>query len=125
MKEASLTTQAVALPAELPPIPHATTNEKLIVGKLVTDLLAAGCLLTVNDGEDDVVIASTDAEAIYKAMSSTDEDWLIVSKVDGCNAFWPAWVRLVWGNDVDVISDYITRLEKLIAPANELAESLS
>lgn len=105
----------------LPPIPHATTNEKLIVGKLVTDLLAAGCMLTVNDGEEDVVVHSNDAAVIFAALSSTDEDWLVVT-MPGQK---PAWVRLIWGNDVDVISDYVIRLETLLAGANALAEELS
>lgn len=111
----------IALPAELPAIPHATTNEKLIVGKLVTDLLAAGCVLTVNDGEEDVLIDSKDAEAVYSALGSTDEDWLFV-KYGALKG--PGWVRLIWGNDVDVISDYSMSLEPYIAGANALANEL-
>jgi hypothetical protein len=50
----------IALPSTLPAIPHATTNEKLIVGQLVSDLLAGGCMLTVYDGEASTVTLSND-----------------------------------------------------------------
>lgn len=108
--------------APLPAIPHATDNEKRIVGKLVTDLLAAGAQLSVNDGEETTVVRSTDADKIFEALSSTGEDYLMVD--------FPAtgprqrWVRLIWGNDVDVISDYHTSLDRYIAGANALAREL-
>jgi hypothetical protein len=104
----------------LPPIPHATTNEKLIVSKIVADVLAAGAVITVNDGEEDTLSLSADPQAIFTALSSTDEDYLIVTQVTGK----VSWVRLVWGNDVDVISDYQVSLEALLAGANALAEEL-
>jgi len=105
----------------LPPIPHATTNEKLIVGKLVADLLAAGYKLTVYDGEEYVLKASTDAAAIFKALSSTDMDRLYTHDAANKNS----WVLLVWGNDCDVISDYGMSLEETLSGANALAEELS
>lgn len=108
----------------LPPIPHASTNEKLIVGRLVIDLLAAGCMLTVNDGEENVVVHSNDPAAIFAALSSTDEDYLVVTHKELLSGG-SGWVRLIWGNDVDVISDYVMRLETLLAGANALAEELS
>lgn len=106
----------------LPAIPHATDNEKRIVGRLVTDLIAAGAQLSVNDGEEVTVMRSTDADKIFVALSSTGEDYLMVD--------FPAtgprqrWVRLIWGNDVDVISDYHTSLEPFLAGANALASEL-
>lgn len=106
----------------LPPIPHATTNEKLIVGRLVTDLLAAGAKLTVYDGEEETVVDSTDAKIIFEALCSTDGDVIYVSlPVDTQRRM----VSLVWGNDTDVISDYSIALEPLLAGANALAEELS
>ena len=104
----------------IPAIPHATTNERLIVGKIVDDVLAAGAVITVNDGEEDTLSLSSDREAIFAALSSTDEDYLFVTQVTGK----VSWVRLVWGNDCDVISDYQIRLEALLAGANALAEEL-
>lgn len=105
----------------LPAIPHATDNEKRIVGKLVSDLLTAGAHLSVNDGEDITIVNCTDADKVYAALSSTGEDYLIVA-IPGAGA--QRWVRLIWGNDVDVISDYHVSLEKLLTGANALAEEL-
>lgn len=115
-------TQANAQSLSLPPIPHATTNEKLIVGKLVMDLLTAGCQITVNDGEEDVVRACTDATLIWPALSSTDMDYLFVCRPGETRN---RSVTLVWGNDLNVISDYSIALEALVAPANALSETLS
>lgn len=109
----------IAAAGVLPAIPHATDNEKRIVGKLVTDLLASGATLSVNDGEEITIKNSSDPDTIYAALSSTCEDYLMV---DGPGR---RWVRLIWGNDVDVISDYVIRLEDLLAGANALAEELT
>lgn len=113
--------EPIRLPAELPPIPHATTNEKLIVGKLVSDLLALDCQLTVYDGEEDVVVLSRDADAIFKALSSTDSDVIRVYTPTGQRL---GWVLLIWGNDRDVISDYIVSLKSLISRALDFADEL-
>lgn len=86
--------------------------ERAIATKLVDGALANGWSITVNDGEDDVVIKSRDRALILHEMWSTDEDWLRfydlsnpVGKQD------MGWVRLIWGNVSDVISDYHTALE--------------
>lgn len=106
----------------LAPIENASEIERRIVGKLVTDLLAAGFAISVNDGEETTLEDSTDLAAICAAMGSTDSDNLYVSKP----GLTPGrWILLVWGNDVDVISDYSMSLEPFIAPANDLAEALS
>lgn len=105
----------------IPPIPHGSTNEKLIVGKLVTDILAAGNTITVNDGEDDTLVGSIDAKAIFEALASTDEDYVIVNSNQNGRY---GWVRLIWGNDCDIISNYTMNLETLVAGANALADEL-
>lgn len=115
--------QALADVPFLAPIAEASDNEKRIVGRLVTDLLRGGCKITVNDGEEDVLEQSADADAIFKAMGSTDRDELFVHLPDPDRRH-PRWVLLIWGNDVDVISDYSTILEPLMAGANALAEEL-
>lgn len=110
----SLTTEL-----NLAPIPHASTNEKLIVGKLVADLLAAGYALSVFDGGATTVEKSTDPAVIFPALSSTDSDILYAYK-DAKRSF----VLLIWGNDCDVISDYGMSLDDVIRPANFLADEL-
>lgn len=105
----------------LPAIPHASVSEKAIVGKLVTDLLAAGLTITVwNGGDDPELKDSTDAATIFAALAASDQDELTVER----DEHYEGWIRLVWGNDCDVISDYSTRLEDIMAPANALAEEL-
>ncbi len=94
--------------------------EKKIVASVIADLLEADFLITVNDGEEDVLLSSDDPEAIAAAMMSTDEDYLMVDgpKFNG-------WVRFIYGNDgPDVISDYTVNLEQVIARSIELAEQL-
>jgi hypothetical protein len=105
----------------LPPIPHGSTNEKLIVGKLVTDLLAAGCNLSIWNGGDEPELAhSIDAAAIFAALSATDDDEIIAFK-EGKRV---GWVQLIWGNDCDIISNFTSTIEPLLAGANELADEL-
>ena len=111
----------IAASSDLAPIENATDNEKKIVGKLVTDLLASGFSLSVNDGEEITVKSSTDADAIFKALGSTGEDYLIVHQPTNSRT---NWVRLIWGNDVDVISDYHVALEPHMTGANTLANEL-
>lgn len=107
--------------APLPAIEHATDNEKRIVGQLVTDLLAVpGLCLSVNDGEAIALKRSNDPAYIYAALSSTGEDYLIVHELGKTDR----WVRLIWGNDVDVISDYHVSLESYMTGANALANEL-
>lgn len=108
--------------AELPCILHASDIERRIVGKLVEDLLAAGFSLSVNDGEEVTVSKSKDPNQIYAALSSTDSDYLLVHSTNDVR---DRWVRLVWGNDEAVISDYLTSLDPYLAGAHALAEELS
>jgi len=110
----------------LPPIPHASEIEKRIVYRVVTDLLAAGYVITVYDGQDEVLVGITDEKLIWPALSSTDADTLRVSK-RGSHPATPrgtSFVYLVWGNDCDVISDYGVSLEHVLLDANRLAEEL-
>lgn len=105
----------------LPPIPHASDVEKAIVGRLVTDLLAAGLTISVWNGGDEPEMAdSTDATAIFENLSASDQDELTMER-DGQ---YVGWVRLVWGNDHAVISDYSTRLEAQVEGASKLADDL-
>lgn len=106
----------------LPPIPHGTAIEKAIVGRLVTDLLAAGMTITVwNGGYDAEIQDSTDADTIFAELAASDQDELTMEK-DG---HYEGWIRLVWGNDCDIISDYSIRLETLVAGAAAVAEELA
>lgn len=115
--------QALADVPALAAIEHASDVEKRIVSKLVRDLLAAGYCLTIWNGGDEAEIErSADETAIFAALAASDQDEI--------EAYHPSskhragWVRLVWGNDTDVISDYTTNFEAVLAGANALADEL-
>jgi|SRR5882672_685474 len=116
----SLMDTVVLRELDLALIPNATDTEQRIVGRAVYDLLAAGYAITVNDGEEDTVKASKDAPTIFRALASTSNDTLGVTKAGQRSSF----VFLVWGNGVDIISDYGMSLEDVLKGANELAEKL-
>lgn len=104
--------------------------EHEIVTTAVESLLAADYMISVNDGEDNVLLNSQDQTAILDAMFSTDEDILFVRKreinsstkmTDIRDA--SAMIHLVYGNDGhDVIADNSVSIEPLLAAATALAE---
>ena len=55
-------------------------HERAIAERLVTDALAQGFQVSVNDGEAWVVKRSTDSKAIMAALFSTDEDYIRIRK---------------------------------------------
>ena len=106
--------------------------EKINVKRCIGDLLKAGYSISVDDGEKTTLRRSTDRKAIFAAMGTTDEDWLCVHKADQPiapgdndtrNSF--GWVRFIYGNDGwDVINDYTTNLEPVMATVNAFAEKM-
>jgi len=99
-----------------------TEHENRIMRKVIADALAAGFKLSVYDGEETTVVKSADAEQIFAALRTTDEDWLHFFKDDQRIGF----VYFVYGNEgFDVICDYTVLLEPVLKEANELADVLS
>ncbi len=95
--------------------------ERLIAQALIKDGLAAGYAINVNNGGDkhELETPSTDAKVIEETMFATDEEHLIFYK-DGKRV---GWVWFVYGNSGwDVISDYTTNLEHIMAGANAESE---
>ena len=97
--------------------------ERTIVEKVVADLLAADYYLAVNDqgGDDDIRpdIPTNFPEAILEELMETDDDFLAVYTMPG-EPLPMGWVRFVYGNDGwDVISDYTTNLDSVLAPVME------
>jgi len=108
-------------PTAIPMIKHASAIECQIVGKLVADLLNLGQNLSIwNGGDEPELKHSRDADAIYGALAASDEDEIVV--YSGLRR--SGWIRLVWGNDCSVISDYTTNIEAMVAGANALADKL-
>jgi len=90
------------------------TIEKRIAGKLISQALAAGYLISVCDsafGEGEWVLRqSAKKKEILAAMFSTDSDLLMIGNpADPGPMGKPrkvAAVTLIYGNGADVISDY-------------------
>lgn len=98
------------------PMPYVSS---LIVKAIIQDALKAGYALGVNDGEEIVLDNSADAKAVFAALFSTDEDYLLFRK-DGAQA---GWVRFVYGNeDWEVVCDHTINLEPIMKRAEALAE---
>lgn len=96
--------------------------ERRIAQQAIADLLEAGYTLGVNDGEEITIKESTDAEAVLKAMATTDEDYLLAYR-DGKRV---GWVRFIYGNDGwDVINDYTTNLEEALTKTTALTDKFS
>ena len=94
--------------------------EKKIAAAVAEGLIGAGYLITVNDGEEDVLFDSKDPAAIAAAMMSTDEDYFYVSKEPSAGKTWFGWVRFIYGNDgYDVVSDYTVNLENPVGPISK------
>lgn len=110
--------------------------EKRIARRVIAGMLAAGFSISVNDGEETTLRRSLDPAAILAAMFSTDEEWLIIHKADQPRGLVDVdvdddtrkafgWVRFIYGNDGwDVVNDYTTNLEPVMAPINELADAI-
>lgn len=106
--------------------------ERAIVRKAVSDLLDAGCYVTVDYGDGEYgVKKSSDLSMIMADVGACDEEWLRVWKLEGGPTRSP-WTKLgaiflVYGNDGwDVIADHSTGevFEALLAGANDLADKL-
>jgi hypothetical protein len=102
--------------------PHASTAtiERLIVGKIVDELLTKYDFLTVENVDRDHLLDKSDnADAVLAAIFSTNdgEAWVFTPKRE-------SFVKLVIGNGVDILSDYHIALAKLVQKAIKLADAL-
>jgi hypothetical protein len=92
--------------------------ELAIVNKLIESADAAGHRLNVAEYEDD---GEHDYD-VKTALFNLDDAHVIVIDSDGDEL---GWIRLVFGNGSDLVSDYTVNLETFLAPANALADSLA
>lgn len=77
--------------------------ERAIARRLIGQMLAAGLVVSVNDGEETTVVKSRDERGILAALATTGED--IVTGHDSAGRR-IGFFLLIWGNDEDLISDY-------------------
>ena len=93
--------------------------EMKIATQVVDDALAAGYVVSVQDGEEITVTRSSDRNEILGALRTTDVDRLYIH--DGDKTY---WVLLIWGNDADVISD-CAGPDEVIIPLLERAQNIA
>ncbi|MEH2517386.1 hypothetical protein V1279_002959 [Bradyrhizobium sp. AZCC 1610] len=95
--------------------------ERQIARRIIDDALAAGFAIDVYDGGDFAIEKSTDADAIFSAMFSTDDDRLYMHK-DGkqVGSVWLIYGESGW----DVITDYSMSIDDLLQGALKLSEEL-
>lgn len=99
-------------------------NERRIIRRLILDALAAGYTLGVHDGEELVLKHSTSVKDILGVMFTVDDEHLIFYDKDGKKV---GWVYFIYSNGnlgCDVISDYTTNLEWIMAGCNAVADKL-
>lgn len=98
--------------------------EDKVIESLIEELIQHCFFITVNDGENDVLVKSDDVQQIIKAMKSTDEDTLYVYRTaesPGSVGF----VYLVYGEmGHDVINDYTVSLEPYMKNTLELTSAM-
>ena len=95
--------------------------ERKIVKALVKAALDAGYFCGVHDGEQLTLKHCDNISTIMEHLFTTDEDCL---RIYDKNTTVIGWVRLVYGNDGwDVICDYTTNLEPLMAEPNKISEA--
>ena len=92
-------------------------TELAIVNKLIESAESAGYRLRIEEYEDD----GEHEYDVKTALFNLDDAHAIVLDSDGDQL---GWVRLVFGNGRDLVSDYSLSLETFIAPVNALAESV-
>ena len=71
---------------------------------LITYLLAAGCSLSVHDGEETTIRRSVDPAAVFDALATTDAD-----TITAWHAEWKRWpcFYLIYGNGPgELIADH-------------------
>lgn len=100
-------------------------TEHKIIKQCISDLLAAGFWLNVDNGGTSFEIPWTqDPDKVFASMGHTEDETICAreqpDKPDR------KWVRFVYGNDGwDVINNYPCSLEEILAPTNALIEELS
>lgn len=103
--------------------------ETQIIKATIGALLAPGFELGVNDGEETTVSRSRNADEIFDAMKTTDEDYLYVYRVEPEGSLMKphmGWVRFIYGNDdTEVINDYSMNLEPIMALILDLIDGFA
>lgn len=108
-------------PNVTPAIAARQRMERSIVRRVVKDALAAGYVLDVDDGGDELAVkGATTVKAAIDALMNTDDDKLILRRGKD-----RGWVRFVYGNDGwDVINDYSINIEGVLVESLDLTDRM-
>ncbi len=99
--------------------------EKEIATQIVTSALAAGYEIGVDNGGDEEEYRGKNKEEILKNMFATDSEYLYMYRASHHTSA-SGYVLLVYGNDGwDVMSDWTTSLDPVLAEAQELSDKYS
>lgn len=96
-----------------------TSIERLLSTTVARSLLDAGYTIELWNGGDEAEYRGRDLDALLAEMMATDEDVLNVVLDDGKHIT-QGWVSLIYGNGIDVISDYTVNLEQHMAEADRV-----
>lgn len=80
-------------------------QEKKYLREVILRAIADGCLVTVDDGEDNPIALSRDVEAVLTNLGHCEEEYLLLHNNIGRNHV--GTIFIVYGNEPDeVISNY-------------------
>jgi hypothetical protein len=97
--------------------------ERKIVTRLLKDAVAAGYWISVDNGEDEPTKNSQNIRKILKFMFQCDEERIYLHASEDEPLIYEGWVYLVYGNDGwDVIADYTTNLQHIMAGADKISD---
>lgn len=100
--------------------------ERGICREIFRNLLDAGFAVAVWNGEDYAQAPTLSRDKLLAALAQTDGDDIEVYSFDkqAKTVESAGYVTLVWGNDpCELIADYSTNLEEILAPALAKAEA--
>lgn len=109
------------------PVCQRLAVEQDIVIRVIDAMLAAGYSLQTDilGGDARPAQPTKDRDSILSEMMAVDDEFLGVFDDDPEDDRPIGWVRFVYGNDGwDVVSDYTTNLESILAPINQYADTL-
>lgn len=93
-------------------------TEATITRKVIKALTDGGYTIThVFDGGERVPVEGKNA--ILNEVFNLDECYLIAANNSPCAEFATSWVRLVMGNEYDIVCDYTTDLEQILQPVSD------
>jgi hypothetical protein len=88
---------------------HLDPDEREIIDRLIRDVLAAGYMIWVHDGDEVVLRRSASHDEITEHIATSHETTLILERPPTV-----AWIWLIHGNGGDVISDWTPSAEPFL-----------